>query len=378
MEAEMKTTVLRVACLLGIFAAPSPAAGQTTPTPTDDGALRLATTMVAGQDQQQTKKTSPWLLVPLVSNGPKMGTSFGGLGAYLHYFDPESEVSMFGAIFQYSTTHSMLGGVFARTSFGADHHRLEGFVGFGYVENEYEDYLGTGKPFKTTDDLRAVAGRYLYRVKGGWFVGAQGVGANYLVSGATETDQRILDVLGLTGVNSGGLGLVLMHDSRDNQDMPVKGWYANLNNLANRTWLGADDDYSSYRLEVKGFVEHGKGHVFAVRENNQITSNAPTSAEATIDLRGYKLEQYLGRYMSSIEVEERIRFSRRWGATIFGGVAWLYGGSSAPLDNDGYYPSYGAGVHFVLKPEDHMLINLEYARGSEDNYGIYLKFGYSW
>jgi hypothetical protein len=374
----MKESALRAACLLGILVAPSRVAGQTTPIPTDDEAPRLAASIVAAQDQQQPKKTSPWLLVPLVSNGPKMGTSFGGMGAYLHYFDQKSELSMFGAVFQYSTTHSMIGGVFARTSFGADHHRLEGFVGFGYVENEYEDYLGTGKPFKTTDDLRAAAGRYLYRVKGSWFIGAQGVAANYTVTGATETDQKVLDILGLTGVNSGGVGLVLMHDSRDNQDMPVTGWYANLNNLANRTWLGADDDYGSYRLELKGFVEHGNGHVFAVRENNQFTSNAPPSAEATIDLRGYKLEQYLGRNMSSIEGEERIRFSRRLGATIFGGVGWLYGGSGAPISNDGYYPSYGAGVQFVLKPEDHMLLNLEYAHGSGDNYGIYLKFGYSW
>ncbi len=374
----MKKTVVRLACLLGVLLTPSRAAGQTAPPPNGDEAPRLAASVFVVQDQQQPKKRSPWLLVPLVSNGPKMGTSFGGLGAYLHYFDPESDVSMFGAMFQYSTTHSMFGGAFARTSFGADHHRLEAFAGFGYVENEYEDYLGTGKPFKTTDDVRAIAGRYLYRVKGNWFIGAEGVAANYTVAGATATDQQILDLMGLTGVNSGGLGLVLMHDSRDNQDMPVRGWYANLNNLANRTWLGADDNYGAYRLELKGFVQHGNGHVLAVRGNNQFTSNAPANAEATIELRGYKLEQYLGRYMSSIEVEERFRFSKRFGATVFGGVGWLYGGSSAGTNNDGAYPSYGAGVHYVLKPEDHMLVNLEYAHGSENNYGIYLKFGYAW
>ena len=219
----MNKNVLRAACLIGILVTPSRVAGQTAPTPSEEEPPRLAASIDAVQDQPPPKKTSPWLLVPLVSSGPKMGTSFGGLGAYLHYFDPESDVSMFGTIFQYSTTHSMLGAVFARTSFGADHHRLEGFAGFGYVENEYDDYLGTGKPFETTDDLRAVAGRYLYRARGNWFVGAQGVAANYTVTGATETDQQILDILGLTGVNAGGVGLVLMHDSRDNQDMPVKG-----------------------------------------------------------------------------------------------------------------------------------------------------------
>jgi len=136
-----------------------------------------------------------------------MGTSFGALGAYLRVFDPQSQVSMLGAIFEYTSTDSMVGALFARTSFGADHHRIEGLVGFGYIKNEYEDYLGTGKPFETTDDLRMVAGRYLYRVKGNWFIGAQSVFANYQISGVTELDDKILDVLGITGVQSGGSAL---------------------------------------------------------------------------------------------------------------------------------------------------------------------------
>ena len=45
---------------------------------------------------QTAKRSSPWLLVPLVSNSPKLGTSFGLLGAYLRTFDPDSRVSVFG------------------------------------------------------------------------------------------------------------------------------------------------------------------------------------------------------------------------------------------------------------------------------------------
>jgi hypothetical protein len=35
-------------------------------------------------------------------------------------------------------------------------------------------------------------------------------------------------------------------------------------------------------------------------------------------------------------------------------------------------------VHFVLKPEARMIVNLEYAQGIEDNHGVYLKLGYGW
>src|SRR5689334_19986579 len=67
---------------------------------------------------------SPWLLVPVVSSSPKLGTAAGALGAYLHFFDKDSRVSIFGVTYQYTSTHSQIAGAFARTSFGADHHRL--------------------------------------------------------------------------------------------------------------------------------------------------------------------------------------------------------------------------------------------------------------
>jgi hypothetical protein len=357
MEA-MHTKLLLTACVVGLLVPASPLDAQTPSKPEE--------------------QRSPWLVLPLVASSPKMGSSFGALGAYLRVFDPQSQVSMFGAIFEYTSTDSMIGGVFARTSFGADHHRIEGLVGFGYIKNEYEDYLGTGKPFETTDDLRMVAGRYLYRVKGNWFIGGQAVFANYQISGATELDDKILDVLGITGVESGGIGAAVMFDSRDNQDMPAEGWYAALNNVANRDWLGAGDNYDAYRLDIKWFRQHGGGHVFAVRQNNQFTNDAPTAAEASIQLRGYKMGQYLGVNVSSLEAEERFRFSRRWGGTIFAGVGCLYGNEKSCTDSDNVYPSYGAGVHFIVKPEEHMLLNLEFGHGTLNNYGIYLTLGYNW
>ena len=81
--------------------------------------------------------------------------------------------------------------------------------------------------------------------------------------------------------------------------------------------------------------------------------------------------------MSSLEVEERLSFHPRWGATLFAGVAGLYGEAPVPLDRS-TYPSIGAGLHFVLKPVERMNVNLEYAQGIEGNRGVYLKLGYAW
>jgi hypothetical protein len=324
------------------------------------------------------QRSSPWLLVPLVSSSPKLGTSGGVLAAYLKVFDPESRVSLFGVTYQYTTTESNVGGLFARASFGADHHRIVAVVGLGYINNDYDDYLGTGQPLKTNDDLRGVAGRYIYRVGGDWFVGGQGTAANYHVLGANPEDQLALETLGIKGFSSAAIGAVAMHDSRDNEDMPSAGWYLNANNLAYREALGGAASFDAYRADFKLFLRLGGGHVLAVREFNWLTDNAPADAQATVVLRGYKFGQYLAPYMSSLEAEERLSFGRRWGATLFGGVAGLYGENSVTPLNRQLYPVAGAGVHFVIKPEQHMLVNFEYAQGVEDNHGLYLKFGYAW
>ena len=331
----------------------------------------------AAQPAAAEEARSPWLLVPVFSSSPKLGTSGGGLGAFMHTFDAESRVSLFGASYQYSSTHSQVASVFARTSSGADHHRIVALTVFGHIENDYDDYLGTGQPLKTEDDLKAVVGRYLFRAAGDWFIGAQGTAANYQVLGATPEDVLVLETLGVRGFESAALGAVLMHDSRDSEDMPTTGWLLNVNNLAYREALGGAATFDAYRVDLRTFWKHGGGHVLAVRQYNWLTSDAPSAAQATVSLRGYKFGEYLSPYMSSLEVEERLSLNERWGLTIFSGAAGLYGEALVPLDRS-IYPTVGAGLHFVLKPTERMIVNLEYAQGIGDSRGVYLKLGYAW
>jgi hypothetical protein len=328
--------------------------------------------------EKSDEARSPWLLLPIVSATPKLGGSVGVLGGYLHYFDSESKVSMFGVAAMYTTTDSKIAGAFAKTSSGKDHHRGLAFVGGGKIKNDYDDFLGTGEPLRSEDDLKAVAGRYLYRLRGNWFVGAQGTYANYQILGQSAFDDEILQTLGLTGFTGGGIGAVVLHDSRDDDNMPIRGWTLNVNDIAYRDWIGGDESFDVYRLDAKTFLEHGDGHVLALRQSNQWTESAPLAAYAPVVLRGYKFGQYLGKYMSSVEAEERLRIAERWTVNVFAGVASLYGDRLDWNDGDNLYASGGAGVQFVVKPKEKLLLNLEYAKGEDDNAGTYLGLGYSY
>ena len=130
-------------------------------------------------------------------------------------------------------------------------------------------------------------------------------------------------------------------------------------------------------MDLRTFWKHGSGHVLAARQYNWLTSDAPSAAQATVIIRGYKQGQYLSPYMSSLEVEERLSFNARWGATLFAGAAGLYGEAPVPLDRS-IYPTVGAGLHFVIKPKERMNVNLEYAQGIGDSRGVYPRLGHAW
>lgn len=341
-----------------------------------DGPVREASKGAPAQAEEKERE-SPWLLAPIVSVDPKLGASVGALAGYLHYFDEKSRVSMFGVSAQYTSTGSVVAGAFAKTSFDEDHDRITGGMFGGKIFNDYHDFLGTGQRVKTEDDLRAFVARYLHRVVDDWFVGVQGAYSNFSQYGETQMDNEVLETLGLTGFTSGGVGLAIYHDSRDSDTMPTHGWMLNLNNLAYRDWIAGDSSFDAYRADFRLFLPHGDGNVFAIRQYNQWTSGAPASGESTVILRGYKQGEYKGENMSSIEAEERLRLGRRWTATVFAGIAGLYGDGRSASDNESRFPAAGAGIQYVLKEDAGIVLNLEYALGKDGNYGVYLKMGYN-
>ncbi len=328
-------------------------------------------------EEDSAQATSPWLLIPTFSNNPKLGSAVGGMGAYLKQFDPASQASIFAVSAQYTSTNSATVALLARTSFAADHQRLLVFALGGMIKNDYDDFLGTGVPLKSEDHIRAFTIRYLYRVKDDWFIGAQALSTNYQIVGQTPQDEDVVGLLGLTGFESAGAGLVLYHDSRDRTDSPSDGWVFNLNNVAYQADSEATGSFDVYRLDYRQYWSHGDGDVFAVRQSNQWTQDAPSGALSTVRLRGYTSGEYLGKSMSSIEAEERYRFAERWTGTLFAGAACLYGANRGGCsDSANIYPSVGGGVQYVLKPVQGIVANLELAVGKDGNRALLFQLGY--
>ena len=325
----------------------------------------------------EQKKPSPWLFAPVFNSSPKLGVTLGAIVGYLHLFDPQSRPSIFAVTAQYTNTDSIVGGAFARTSFSEDHQRLNAALAYGNIKNDYDDYLGTGVPLRNDAELKSFISRYLHRVYGNWFLGAQGIYQNFAIAGATAFDDLVLDILGVAPYKSGGIGLVIYYDSRDNEFSPTKGWVLSLNNLAYRESLGGEQNFGIYRADIRHYIPFGNGNVFAFRQLNHLTNDAPTQNLAPVQLRGYKVGQYTGEYMSQIEGEVRLRLAERWTATIFAGIACTYGGPKNCSESANLFPAAGAGVQYLLKPAVGIVLNLEYAQGKNGSYGVLLKTGYA-
>ena len=195
-------------------------------------------------EPELTAKEKPFFVVPLLTSNPKMSTSVGAVAGYLHQFDSESAPSMFSLSGTYSDSDSAFAALFAQMFFDRGQQQLNVALVNGRVNNDYDDFLGSGLPAQTTDKVHMVGGRYSYRVGANWFLGIQAMASNYVIEAEGAVEQA-LETIGLTGVDSVGLGLAAELDSRDHKRNPKSGKHLIIGNYAYREDFGGSDDYLS-------------------------------------------------------------------------------------------------------------------------------------
>ena len=333
-------------------------------------------------------KLKPWLITPTLSADPKLGANVGGLVAYLKKLDAESTPSMTGLSVSYSDTDSMTGALFSQLYWKADTRRLSLLAAGAEINNEYDDFLGTGQTVETQDNVHTFGFRYLHRLRpGGWFVGVQGISTNYAV-GADGILDSMLNQIGLSGFDAAGLGLVFQHDTMNNQRDPSGGHLHTLHNFAYRESLGGETsfdvgyaDFRWYRsIERFSVDKSGRSPVIAIQLKGRFTADAPLSGYSSVNLPGYTMGNYLSRHYSHVLVDARIPLKGKLGLVAFGGVGCQFGEDIAGRNlscGDATFPSVGVGVSYMLKPEASVLIRLEIAKGKSDNEALYLRFGHS-
>ena len=287
-------------------------------------------TSSAGEDGERVR---PWLITPTVSANPKLGANVGALVAYLKQLDQDSTPSMVGLSVSYSDTDSITGGIGAQLYWGADTRRLTLLAGGADINNEYDDFLGTGQSVATQDNVYTLGFRYMQQLReGGWFAGVQGVSTNYAV-GADGFVEGILNVIGLSGFDATGLGVVLQHDTMDHQRDPTTGHLFTLHNFAYRESLGSEASFDVGFADLRWYWslgtstsgKRGRAPVIALQAKGRFTHDAPLSGYSSVTLPGYTMGNYLAQHYSHLIIESRLPLTRRLGLVAFGGVGCEFG-----------------------------------------------------
>ncbi len=336
---------------------------------------------------EAAKRDKPWLITPTLSADPKLGSNVGALIAYLKRLDAQSTPSMAGLTISYSDTDSATAAAFSQLYWGADTQRLSLLAATAKINNEYDDFLGTGQSVKTQDNVQAYAFRYLRQLRnGGWFGGIQGISTNYVV-GADGLLEGVLTQVGLAGFDATGIGLVVEHDTMNNQRDPSTGHLLTLHNMAYREGLGGESSFDVAYADLRWYhsikrlssSRNQRPPVLALQLKGRFTADAPLSGYSSVSLPGYTVGNYLSRHYSHVLLEGRFPLTRRLGLIAFGGVGCQFGEDLVGRDlscSDATYPSLGIGVSYMLKEEASVLIRLEIAKGKSDNEALYLRFGH--
>ena len=354
-----------------------------------DAPEQTSTLTEKGVDEpKQETKQKPWLISPTLSADPKLGANIGGLVAYLKKLDADSTPSMTGLSVSYSDTDSVTGALFSQLYWKADTRRLSLLAAGAEINNEYDDFLGTGQTVETRDDVHTFGFRYLHQLRpGGWFGGIQGVSTNYAV-GADGLLDGMLNQIGLSGFDAAGVGLVFQHDTMDNQRDPSSGHLLTLHNFAYREGLGGEASFDVGYADLRWYrtvgrysvSKSGRSPVIALQVKGRFTADAPLSGYSSVNLPGYTMGNYLSRHYSHILLDARIPLAGKLGLVAFGGVGCQFGEDITGRDlscSDATFPSIGVGVSYMLKEDASVLIRLEIAKGKSDNEALYLRFGHS-
>jgi hypothetical protein len=171
---------------------------------------------------------------------------------------------------------------------------------------------------------------------------------------------------GSNGTTNLGVGAALVYDNRHNVLNVRKGQFGELAFLRYTPSLGSDYRFSSINVDIRSFHPYRKNNVIAWQVNgNFITGEVPFNQLALMGgdmmMRGYYQGRYRDKNLLSGQVEYRMlpfSFSKRWGATVFGGAAAVAPEIGA-FQLDKTRLAGGVGLRYLLFPKKDIFLRLD-------------------
>lgn len=337
--------------------------------------ITLLSSIYANAEDDKRKN---YAFAPIIISNPNIGSGLGATGMY--FFDvgerqegqPRSSAQLIGA---YTNTDSYFAGLL--TSLHMQQDRIRGTAGVFHakINSDYRDPLGGEANFST--NVLAAYCQASYRLWGDWFLGGQALVSDVMYKPDTPQDSDYLERVGAKDTTAGGIGPVLIYDTRDNIHYPSFGTLVEVKGFLKPEGWGNEDDYAVGDATINHFIPLSEKHILALRGYGRTgTENTPYSDKSRLgqrsDLRGFKSGEISGRTLLSGQAEYRWQFAERWGAVAFGGLAKLWDEDLKELITEDIYYSGGVGIRYMINTDQKLNFRVDVAVGNDDNKGIYV------
>lgn len=201
------------------------------------------------------------------------------------------------------------------------------------------------------------------------------------VSYLETSPDYVAPTLGEYGSTNLGLGLGLLYDNIHNAMNPREGLYSEWAFMNYRTGLGSDYNFTTYITDNRIYHPIKENTVLAAQVYGQFTAgDAPFNMLSLMGgeslMRGYYLGRYRDKNLIAGQVEYRIlpfEFSKRWGASVFLAAGQVYG-TDQSFSWDGFLPTGGAGVRYLIFPDKDIYTRIDISYTHEGS-GVYFFIG---
>lgn len=377
----------RCALLVAVlaFAPGAPSAAQEVDTMAATGTSRFKDPQ-DGWFDVSTLLASPrgFLIVPMPITEPAVGYGVAGGPVFLSPRRDEGiegwarpDITALFGVWTENGTWGVAGGHLGTWAGG----RLQGAGGGAYASVNLEFYgLNPVDEDAATEfnlEVRAGGARGRWRLgpKSPWWVGASfmyGRVTTSLEDAATPALEELESTITIAGPT-----LAALYDSRNNLFTPSRGLYLEATGSFFDDTFGSSDDFRLLEGIAIGYAPlPGRLYGGARLEVETSSDDTPFYRRPFVVLRGIPAMRYQGTTTTSLELEARWQFHRRFSAVGFGGlgVTTEVEGTGTGGDTVG---SGGLGVRYLLARAFGLHYGIDVARGPEE-WALYFQFGSAW
>lgn len=340
---------------------------------------------------------SGFLPVPIIISDPAVGYGAGLAAVFFHDSEEnEADLDDINAPLSLPPSISFLAGAYTENeswlaggghiaSWKSDTVRYTGIAGYGDFNLKFYGVASDSNPEDFSFDFN-VKGFFLlqeliFRIQESNFF----VGGRYSYLNSNIEFKLFDDISSFSDPNipnpqfessTGGLGLIIKYDSRDNIISPNKGQYAKFEPVFYNKAFGGDFNYTKTKLSSFSYWPVADV-VFGLRLEGDFSSgDVPFYDAPYINMRGIPAMRYQGEDVFVTEVEARWDVTPRWSLVGFVGSGWTADSISELNDESGKVAG-GGGFRYLMARRLGLRVGLDVARGPEDTV-VYMAVGSNW